>query len=72
MGLNVFLSNDKSVFMGVSVHIELRDFILIQGYPRGYSCESVIRSAYARGYEETLQTCAVGYDAEKAQPIMGT
>ncbi len=58
--------------MGVSVHIELRDFILIQGYPRGYTCESVIRSAYARGYKESLQTCAVGYDAEKGQPIMGT
>jgi hypothetical protein len=42
--------------MGVSVHIELRDFLLTLSYPRGYTCEECVQAAYDRGYKETLQT----------------
>jgi len=42
--------------MGVSVHKELRDFLLLLSYPNGLSCKECIQTAYSRGYEETKQT----------------
>jgi hypothetical protein len=42
--------------MGVSAHVELRDFLLILSYPSGYTCRGCVQTAYDRGYKESMET----------------